>query len=36
VVIGTKIIQLAEAQPRAGVVPAVAEFLRGVRAAMDA
>jgi tryptophan synthase alpha chain len=36
VVIGTKIIQLAEAQPRDGVVPAVAEFLRGIRAAMDA
>jgi tryptophan synthase alpha chain len=36
VVIGTRIIQLAEAQPREGVVPAVSEFLRGVRAALDA
>ena len=36
VVIGTKIIQLAEAQPRDGVVPAVSEFLRGIRLAMDA
>ncbi len=36
VVIGTKIIQLAEAQPRDGVVPAVSEFLRGIRMALDA
>ncbi len=36
VVIGTKVIQLAEAQPRDGVVPAVAGFLRGIRAALDA
>ena len=36
VVIGTKIIQLAEAQPRDGVVPAVSEFLRGIRSALDA
>ena len=36
VVIGTKIIQLAEAQPRDGVVPAVADFLRGIRVALDA
>ena len=36
VVIGTKIIQLAEAQPRDGVVPAVADFLRGIRLALDA
>jgi tryptophan synthase alpha chain len=36
VVIGTKIIQLAEAQPRDGVVPAVSEFLRGIRLALDA
>ncbi len=36
VVIGTKIIQLAEAQPREGVVPAVTEFLRGIRLALDA
>ena len=36
VVIGTRIIQLAEGQPRDGVVPAVSEFLRGVRAALDA
>jgi tryptophan synthase alpha chain len=36
VVIGTRIIQLAEAQPRDGVVPAVSEFLRGIRQALDA
>jgi tryptophan synthase alpha chain len=36
VVIGTRIIQLAEAQPREGVVPAVSEFLRGIRLALDA
>ncbi|ROZ63653.1 tryptophan synthase subunit alpha [Ramlibacter sp. WS9] len=36
VVIGTKIIQLAESQPRDGVVPAVSEFLRGIRSALDA
>jgi tryptophan synthase alpha chain len=36
VVIGTRIIQLAEAQPRDGVVPAVSDFLRGVRTALDA
>jgi tryptophan synthase alpha chain len=36
VVIGTKIIQLLEAQPRDQAVPAVADFLRGVRSALDA
>ena len=36
VVIGTKIIQLIEGQPREQVVAAVAEFLRGIRAALDA
>jgi tryptophan synthase alpha chain len=36
VVIGTRIIQLAEDQPREKVVPAVAEFLRGIRSALDA
>ena len=36
VVIGTRIIQLLEAQPREGAVAAVADFLRGVRCALDA
>jgi tryptophan synthase alpha chain len=36
VVIGTKIIQLAEHEPRDKVVPAVAGFLREIRAALDA
>ncbi|HXD40540.1 MAG TPA: tryptophan synthase subunit alpha [Ramlibacter sp.] len=36
VVIGTKIIQLIEDQPREQVVPAASEFLRGVRLALDA
>ncbi|MDB5872696.1 MAG: tryptophan synthase subunit alpha [Ramlibacter sp.] len=36
VVIGTKIIQLAQAQPREKVVPAVSDFLRGIRVALDA
>jgi len=36
VVIGTKIIQLIEGEPRDKVVPAATEFLRGVRAALDA
>ncbi len=36
VVIGTKIIQLIDDQPRDKVVPAVAEFLREIRAALDA
>jgi tryptophan synthase alpha chain len=36
VVIGTKIIQLVQGQPREKVVPAVAEFLRGIRSALDA
>jgi tryptophan synthase alpha chain len=36
VVIGTKIIQLLQDQPRDGAVPAVADFLRGVRSALDA
>jgi len=35
VVIGTKIIQLAEGQPRERVVATVQEFLRGVRSALD-
>jgi tryptophan synthase alpha chain len=35
VVIGTRIIQLIENQPRDGVVPAVREFLAGIRAALD-
>jgi len=36
VVIGTKIIQLLEAQPRDKAVATVADFLRGIRAALDA
>jgi tryptophan synthase alpha chain len=36
VVIGTKIIQLIEDRPREQVVPAAAEFLRGIRLALDA
>jgi tryptophan synthase alpha chain len=36
VVIGTKIIQLAEELPRSDVAPAVAGFLREVRSALDA
>jgi tryptophan synthase alpha chain len=36
VVIGTKIIQLIEGEPRERVVPAAGEFLRGIRAALDA
>ncbi|CAA2103005.1 tryptophan synthase subunit alpha [Variovorax paradoxus] len=36
VVIGTKIIQLIEDQPREKVVPAVHEFLAGIREALDA
>jgi tryptophan synthase alpha chain len=36
VIIGTKIIQLAEAEPRERVVPAVSDFLRGIRSALDA
>jgi tryptophan synthase alpha chain len=36
VVIGTKIIQIAEAEQRDKVVPAVAQFLRGIRQALDA
>jgi tryptophan synthase alpha chain len=36
VVIGTRIIQLIEAQPRDGATAAAAEFLRGIRAALDA
>jgi tryptophan synthase alpha chain len=36
VIIGTKIIQLAEGEPRERVVPVVGEFLRGIRAALDA
>ncbi|AMM25554.1 tryptophan synthase subunit alpha [Variovorax sp. PAMC 28711] len=36
VVIGTKIIQLIEGQPREQVVPLVSEFLAGIREALDA
>ena len=36
VVIGTKIIQLIDGQPREKVVPAVSEFLAGIREALDA
>jgi len=36
VVIGTKIIELIEGLPRGEVVPAAAEFLRGIRSALDA
>ena len=36
VVIGTRIIQRAEDQPREKVALAVAEFLRGIRSALDA
>jgi len=36
VVIGTKIIQLIDGQPREKVVPVVSEFLTGIREALDA
>jgi tryptophan synthase alpha chain len=36
VIIGTKIIQLIDGQPRDAAVPAVSTFLREIRAAMDA
>ena len=36
VVIGTRIIQLIEEQPRDRVVPVCSEFLAGIRAALDA
>ncbi len=36
VVIGTKLIQVIEDQPRDGVVPAATAFLREIRAALDA
>jgi tryptophan synthase alpha chain len=36
VVIGTKIVQLIEEQPRSKVVPAVTGFLREIRSALDA
>jgi tryptophan synthase alpha chain len=36
VVIGTRLIQLIENQPREGVAPAAAEFLSGIRQALDA
>jgi tryptophan synthase alpha chain len=36
VVIGTRIIQLIEAEPREQVVPAVSGFLREIRSALDA
>jgi tryptophan synthase alpha chain len=35
VVIGTKVIQVVEDQPREQVAPALAEFLRGIRSALD-
>jgi tryptophan synthase alpha chain len=35
-VIGTKLIQLIDGQPRDAVVPAASGFLREVRAAIDA
>ena len=35
VVIGTKILQLLEGQPRERVVPVVADFLAGIRQALD-
>ena len=36
VIIGSKIIQLIEGQPRDQVVPVACEFLRGIREALDA
>jgi tryptophan synthase alpha chain len=36
VVIGSKIIQLIDAQPRERVAETAAAFLRGIRAALDA
>jgi tryptophan synthase alpha chain len=36
VIIGTKIIQLLDGQPREQGIAAVAEFLRGIRSALDA
>ena len=36
VVIGSRMIQLIDAQPRAQVVPVASEFLRGIRQALDA
>jgi tryptophan synthase alpha chain len=36
VVIGTKIIQLVDNEPRDGVVPAAAQFIREIRLALDA
>jgi tryptophan synthase alpha chain len=36
VVIGSKIIQLIDQQPREQVVPVVREFLTGIRSALDA
>ena len=36
VIIGTKIIQLLDGQPREQGITAVAEFLRGIRSALDA
>jgi tryptophan synthase alpha chain len=36
VVIGTKIIQLIEGEPRERVVPAASDFLHGIRQALDA
>ncbi|MEJ5991041.1 tryptophan synthase subunit alpha [Ramlibacter sp. PS3R-8] len=35
VVIGTKVIQVVEDQPRDNVLPALSTFLRGIRAALD-
>ncbi len=36
VVIGTALVQLLEDQPRDGVAPAAAAFMREIRAALDA
>jgi tryptophan synthase alpha chain len=36
VIIGTRIVQLVEGQPRDAVVPAVRDFLAGIRRALDA
>ena len=36
IIIGTKIIQLLEQQPREQAIAAVADFLRGIRSALDA
>jgi tryptophan synthase alpha chain len=35
VVIGSKVIQVVEDQPREQVLPAISSFLRDIRAALD-